>query len=113
MKNATATAAGAVCALAGLSGRARSVRSVSDSIERYDPAHAWNGYTLDLYERRTPVLFDMNGRLFHTWPQVRAAAGVRLLPDGRLLAIGSDNVVREYDWDGRERWSYRNDPAED
>ena len=71
----------------------------------YDPGDSSPGDNLVLYRRRLPMLVDMNGRLVHAWPQVRAVGRVRLDHEGRLAVIGLDNLVKEYDWDGQLlRW---------
>ncbi len=76
-------------------------------VKIYDPARAFNGFTLALYDRRLPILLDMNGRVVHSWPEARVKTRIRLLEDGSLLAIGKGRRVVEYDWDGRVRWKYR------
>jgi len=76
----------------------------TDWVSVYDPDRAWSGYTLDLYNRRIPILFDMNGRIAHAWPETRVKARARLLPNGSLLAIGLDRTIEEYDWDGKLVW---------
>ncbi len=73
----------------------------------YDPAAAYNGFTLVLYERRLPMLIDMNGNVVHAWPEARVKSRVRLLEDGSLLGISRHRKVVEYDWDGRLTWQYR------
>ena len=78
-----------------------------DWVELFDPGAAWSGYNLDLYKRRVPMVFDMNGRIVHSWPKVRAVGRIRLDRSGRLAVIGTDDVVKEYDWDGRITWAYR------
>lgn len=81
-------------------------------IDVYLPQLAYNGYTLDLYKRRVPVLMDMNGHIVHSWPSVRAIGRLRLDPDGRLYVIGIDNRIKEYDWDGKLTWWYEFPDAE-
>ena len=76
-------------------------------VERYLPERSSSGYNLALYQRRIPMLMDMNGRIVHTWPQVRATARARLNRQGRLLVMGIDNAVKIYDWDGRLIWRYQ------
>jgi Arylsulfotransferase (ASST) len=75
-------------------------------VEIYDPAAAAAGYNLVLFQRRTPMLIDMNGNEVHRWP-VKATARARLRPDGALLTIGTDGVVRELDWEGETTWEFR------
>ncbi|HEX2223911.1 MAG TPA: aryl-sulfate sulfotransferase [Thermoanaerobaculia bacterium] len=76
-------------------------------VKVYDPARAWNGYTLTLHKARIPVLLDMNGRVVHSWPEARVKSRVRLLPDGSILGIGLGRQVVEYDWEGRKTWEFR------
>jgi hypothetical protein len=72
----------------------------SDWVSIYDPARAWAGYTLLFYDRRVPMLVDMNGRVVHSWPTVRAVGRARLTPAGHLLYIGVDDSLVEVDWEG-------------
>jgi hypothetical protein len=76
-------------------------------VERYLPDRASSGYNLELYQRRIPILVDMNGRIVHAWPLVRTTARARLDRTGRLLVMGIDNAIKIYDWDGRLVWRYR------
>jgi len=73
----------------------------TDWLSMYDPDRAWAGYTLLFYERRVPMLVDMNGRVVHGWPDVRAVGRARLTPEGNLLYIGVDDSLVEVDWDGQ------------
>ena len=83
------------------------VRSEASSwVSVYDPEQAWNGYTLDFFERTLPILIDMNGEIVHSWPYARVRARLRLLPDGHLLAIGLARSIVEYDWNGNLVWEY-------
>ena len=72
----------------------------------YNPQLAWNGYTLTLHDERVPVLLDMNGRPVHRWPGARVKSRVRLLPDGSILGLGLGRQIVEYDWEGRQTWSF-------
>lgn len=76
-------------------------------VRAYDPKIAANGYNLAFYERRIPVIMDMNGNLVHAWPEARFKSRIRLLPDGAILGILRGHGVAEYDWHGEQRWSYR------
>jgi outer membrane protein assembly factor BamB len=76
-------------------------------VRQYRPAASAGGYTLVLYRRRVPMIIDMNGRIVHVWPLVRAVGRARHNPDGSLAVIGTDNLVKEYDWDGRLKWAFR------
>jgi len=76
-------------------------------IRRHLPEGTSPGFNLVLYRRRVPLIIDMNGRIVHAWPEVRAVGRVRLSRDGRLAVIGTDNLVKEYDWEGNLTWQYR------
>ena len=87
-------------------------------ISIYDPQRAWNGYTLGFYRHRTPILFDMNGRIVHSWPEVNLRSRLRLLTDGSLLGIstGIQLMTREVGADDEQwqeasfelgRWEYQ------
>ncbi len=75
-------------------------------VRQYLPDRAASGYNLVLYRRRLPILTDMNGRIVHLWPAVRAVSRARLSREGRLLVIARGNLVEEYDWDGNLTWSF-------
>jgi hypothetical protein len=76
-------------------------------VRRYRPSRASSGFNLVFYRRRVPMIIDMNGNIVHVWPRVRAIGRARLLPDGRLAVIGTDNLVKEYDWDGNLTWFFQ------
>jgi len=76
-------------------------------VRKYLPEEASPGYNLVLYRRRVPMLIDMNGRIVHVWPQIRAVGRVRLDREGRLAVIGIDNLIKQYDWDGNLLWYFR------
>ena len=76
-------------------------------VRRYRPSRASSGFNLVLYRRRVPMIIDMNGNIVHVWPRVRAIGRARLLRDGRLAVIGTDNLVKEYDWDGNLAWFFQ------
>ena len=73
---------------------------LSQWVKWYQPEQSSAGFNLLLHKRRTPVIRDMNGREVHSWPNVRATGRVRLSRDGRLLVIGADSQIKEYDWSG-------------
>ncbi len=73
----------------------------------YQPEKAAPGFNLAFYRRRVPIIIDMNGHIVHSWPMVRAVGRVRLNSDGSLVAIGTDNLVKEYDWDGNLTWFFQ------
>jgi hypothetical protein len=76
-------------------------------VRQYRPEASAGGYTLVLYRRRVPMIIDMNSRIVHVWPEVRAVGRARLNKDGSLAVIGTDNLVKEYSWDGKLRWVFR------
>lgn len=75
-------------------------------VEVYRPGASWAGYNLVLYRRRVPMIVDMQGRIVHSWPRVRAVGRVRLDRQGRLAVIGVDDTIKEYDWDGELTWAH-------
>jgi hypothetical protein len=82
-------------------------------VETFVPDESHWGYNLVLYRRRVPMLIDMQGRVVHRWPRVRASGRVRLAEDGRLLVLGIDGFVKEYDWEGELTWAHRLPRPED
>jgi hypothetical protein len=76
-------------------------------VRKYLPEEASPGYNLVLYRRRVPMLIDMNGRIVHVWPRVRGVGRVRLDREGRLAVIGTDNLIKQYDWEGNLLWYFR------
>jgi hypothetical protein len=48
----------------------------------------------------------MNGNVVHAWHDARVTGRARLLTDGNLLVIATDNSLREYDWQGNLLWEY-------
>lgn len=88
-------------------GRQAAAGEIESWLDVYYPEAAQPGYTLLLYKRRQPTLIDMNGRVVHTWPQVRVAGRARLLTDGSILAIAQDGAVRQHGWDGELLWEFR------
>ena len=73
-----------------------------DWVSIHDPSKAWAGYTLLFYDRRVPMIVDMNGNVVHSWPEIRAVGRARLTPSGSLLYIDVDDTLKEVDWDGNE-----------
>ncbi len=86
----------------------------------YDPARAYNGYTLwGPYHSQDVYLVDMKGRFVHHWrtPYLLGLHG-RLLPNGNLLVgqriptgpafhlPGSGGQLLEMEWDGNIVWKY-------
>ena len=76
-------------------------------VRQYRPELSAGGYSLTLYKRRVPMIVDMNSRIVHLWPEVRGVGRIRLNRDGTLAVIGTDNLIKEYDWDGKLKWIYR------
>lgn len=70
----------------------------------YDPATAFNGFTLGLEHGRTPILMDMAGRVVHSWPDANVRSRVRLLSDCSILGIGTGRELVQYGWTGDEVW---------
>jgi outer membrane protein assembly factor BamB len=81
--------------------------AAAEWVERWEPDRAFNGYTLVFYQRRVPMLIDMSGEIVHAWPRVRVVGRARLSTVGTLLVIGHDDLIKEYDWDGRLLWYHR------
>jgi hypothetical protein len=82
-------------------------------VRQYRPEASAGGYNLVLYKRRAPMIIDMNSHIVHLWPEVRGVGRARLNRDGTLAVIGTDNLIKEYDWDGKLRWFYRLEIEED
>ena len=76
-------------------------------VRSYRPGRSEAGYNLVLYRRRIPMLIDMNGHIVHAWPKVRTVGRIRLDARGRIAVIGIDNLIKEYDWEGKLTWFYR------
>jgi hypothetical protein len=76
-------------------------------VRQYSPERSIAGYNLVLYRRRVPLIVDMNGRVVHSWPQVRTTGRVRLNRDGSLAVIGVDNLIKEYTWNGELTWHFQ------
>lgn len=95
--------------LAGLDDRHEAIDFLEPTewVELYDPEEIFTGYTLVLYRRRVPMLIDMQGRVVHSWPLVRAVGRARLDENGRLTVIGIDDFIKEYNWNGDLTWAYR------
>lgn len=82
----------------------------------YDPALAWNGYTVLIApEDIGVVLIDMNGNAVKHWDGFNGGAGgpARILPGGQVVAAGAirpphqeSNQLIQKDWDGRTVWQF-------
>ena len=79
----------------------------SEWVRQYSPERSHAGYNLVLYRRRVPLIVDMNGRVVHSWPEVRATGRIRLNRDGSLAVIGIDNLIKEYTWTGELAWYFQ------
>jgi hypothetical protein len=101
----------------------------STELIQYDPAKAYNGYTLfSPFRGDNTYLIDMYGDVVHMWayPKGWSIPGIeavekhaRLLEDGTLLrghinrAAGEDGATYMiYDWNGNIIWQYK-DPRTD
>ncbi|RLE27602.1 MAG: hypothetical protein DRJ65_02345 [Acidobacteria bacterium] len=82
-------------------------------VNHFEPEKCSSGVNLVLYERRVPMLLDMNGRLIHYWPKLRAAGRAKLDQQGRLALLGVDNRLKVYDWHGELLWSWSPQVKED
>jgi len=82
----------------------------------YDPAMAWNGYTvISPLDTRAVIVLDMNGRVVKRWDGFDLASGgpARVLPGGIVIApqglfpghLESTALVAE-DFDGKELWRF-------
>jgi len=76
-------------------------------VRQYLPERSNAGYNLVLYRRRVPLIIDMNGRIVHSWPELRVTGRARLNSDGSLAVIGIDNLIKEYSWEGELRWHFQ------
>lgn len=95
----------------------------------YKPDRCAGGYLLNLHNRCTPILIDMNGNIVHTWGNIRCFGRLQLLSNGNLVFIsrgsaddanappsGEDEPgtiiieevpkLQEVDWDGNKVWEY-------
>jgi hypothetical protein len=89
----------------------------------YDPARAWNGYTV-LSPLATPavVVIDMNGNVVKRWEDFNNSAGgpARILPNGGVMAASGARPpfqesleLVQRDFDGKLVWSFnRNEQIE-
>lgn len=75
-------------------------------VTHYEPSRSADGATLAFIAGRTPVLFDMNGEILHSWPEARVKSRLRLLEDCSLLAIALGRSIVQYDWSGNLIWEY-------
>ena len=75
-------------------------------IDAYDPDSSAAGYNLVLYKRRMPMIIDMDGKVVHVWPDVRTVGRARLLSSGHLAVIEESGSLEEFDWEGRQTWSF-------
>ena len=82
----------------------------------YDPARAWNGYTvLSPLGTQAVVVIDMNGKVVKQWDgYVNSAGGpARILPDGVVIAASGTNPPHqesaeliERDFEGHVIWRF-------
>ena len=89
----------------------------------YDPAHAWNGYTvLSPLGTEAALVIDMNGRVVKRWDGYSHSAGgpARVLPGGSVIAASGARPPHqeslelvERDFDGNVIWRFaRNEQVE-
>ena len=100
-----------VCAAAAA---AQSVYPTGTTI--YDPAKAWNGYTvLSPLNTQAAIVIDMNGNVVKQWDGVNNSAGgpARVFPGGAVMAASGANPPRQEslalvarDFDGRVLWTF-------
>ena len=64
-------------------------KAPDDSVTRYDPTLAYEGYTLFAPHGGTDAwLIDMEGRICHRWRLAsRPGSGMTLLPNGNLFCV--------------------------
>ena len=80
-------------------------------VTRHIAERSWPG--LQLYarqDRHLAELFDMRGRVVHTWRAPQPAGRwhhVEALPDGDLVAIVENHRIDRLDWDSNQRWAVR------
>jgi hypothetical protein len=82
-------------------------------VRHYLPERCANGINLMLFRRTVPMLLDMNGRLLHYWPMLRATGRARLDEQGHITILGQDEHLKEYDWHGNLTWSFKPSPEGD
>jgi hypothetical protein len=101
--------------LAAVAAAAPSVYPTGTTI--YDPARAWNGYTvLSVLGVPAAIVIDMNGNIVKQWDGYNVAAGgpARVLPGGGIVAsVGARPPHQESlgleqrDFDGNVVWQFR------
>jgi hypothetical protein len=82
----------------------------------YDPAKAWNGYTvLSPLGGTAAIVIDMNGNVVKRWEGYNSSAGgpVRVLPGGVVIAATGGNAGKQEslalvarDFDDKELWRF-------
>jgi len=82
----------------------------------YDPAKAWNGYTvLSPLGTQAALVIDMNGNVVKRWEGFNSSAGgpVRILPGGIVIGAAGANPPRQEslellarDFDGNVLWRF-------
>jgi hypothetical protein len=94
--------------------RAQSVYPTGTTI--YEPARAWNGYTvLSPLQTQAVLVIDMNGNVVKRWEGLNNSAGgpARVLPGGILISASgarppnqeSLELVQQ-DFDGKVIWQF-------
>src|SRR5579884_885494 len=100
--------------VSALTAAAQSVYPTGTTI--YDPARAWNGYTvLSPLGTQAVVVIDMNGKVVKQWDGYNNSAGgpARILPGGVVVAANGTNPGRqeslelvERDFEGHVIWRF-------
>ncbi|MBN1507039.1 MAG: hypothetical protein JW955_09345, partial [Sedimentisphaerales bacterium] len=106
---------------------ARGMRNENETpvtgVVRYDPAKAWDGYTLlctmggyvdpDTGVNNPAVLIDMQGNVINAWPLTSTPS--KILPGGYIIGqegfLGSSGgqtcPLVQLDWEGNKVWEWR------
>ena len=98
-------------------------KAPDDSVTRYDPTLAYDGYTLFAPHGGTDAwLIDMEGRICHRWGLAsKPGSGLTLLPNGNLLVLSKTGTeptsflgtgggeLHEVDWDGNVVWRHEDE----
>ena len=84
----------------------------------YDPAHAWNGFTvISALGTQAVLVIDMNGNVVKRWDGYNNSAGgpARVLPGGSVIGGGRDGACAPHqeslelvqrDFDGKVMWQF-------
>jgi len=97
-----------VVLLSASSARAYQASQGPTELLLWDPAQAYEGYTLFAAHGKT-YLIDLSGNLVHQW---NLGTNPKLLPNGHVLDATKDDPsgfggFQEVDWDGNVVWEYK------